>query len=214
MADATVECVVIHRNQKHEWCLQLENGEIEDNAESFQEFCDFLEDHLRIPNIDIDEWSDNLELFHIDNEHDLVNDESSARKITDSAGFGQVFDNVGDGKAFYFLVKMSKTLKVNLTQVDDSKTAELITKMSVPDEEDEETWGILWQDLTQRIANATGHLKWDSIYSLHFGNQRIDKIVDLQTVFESNLDENVLQFSVKVSSITFFLFSSFYVCLG
>ena len=210
MDDDKIKCVVIHRSKRHEWYLELKEGKIKDNHDSFRSFCEFLQQTLRVPEIDIDALPDTLELSKIDDENDVGND---GIQIEDKDDFGEVFedfDSNSDNRTFYFLVKTTKTIIVKLNNLDDSKVTEVTTSVTVPDDEGDETWGVLFQDLTTKIGNAIEKPNWDFTYSLYFGNQAINKIGDLRTIFIQNMKQHVLQFNVKVLIYTR---ASFCFCL-
>ena len=103
-------CVIYHKNKKHKFYLSTADGKIEDNEYAFQDFCDFLEQTFGMDNIDIGQWPANLQLYSIEDEQDVKNDEN---EIQNSDDFGDLFDNCdlqsGDPSDYtrYFVFKIT-----------------------------------------------------------------------------------------------------------
>ena len=99
--------MIIYKNKVFKWYLETDNGTIDDNQEAFQEFCDFLEDVVGVPNIDIDDMDDSVEIFLIDDKDDIAHDSPQIECPDD---FGEVFEDFdpdGDPRqVFYFVVKV------------------------------------------------------------------------------------------------------------
>ena len=101
------KCVVIYKNKVFKWYLETNDGTIDDNQKTFQGFCDFLGDDIGIPNIDINDMDDTVEIFLIDNKDDIDND---SQQIESADDFGDVFEDFDPGadprQVFYFVVKV------------------------------------------------------------------------------------------------------------
>lgn len=109
----SIKCVVFCNGKKNSFSLTTDDGKIEDNQDAFQEFCEYLEEIFNIDSIDIDNWSNNLELHSIDNEHD-VEHKNSAVQIEDADDFGCIFedfdqrDHSFDNATFYFVLEITE----------------------------------------------------------------------------------------------------------
>ena len=101
------KCVIMYKNKVFKWYLDTDDGTIDHNEEAFQDFCDFLEDAVGLPCIDIDDMDDEVEIFLIDNK-DEIDDDSQQIECADD--FGDVFENFDPDNdpcdVFYFVVKV------------------------------------------------------------------------------------------------------------
>ena len=105
-----MKCVIFYKNTKHKFYLSTEDGTIEDSEQSFQDFCDFLEDRFEVENIEIEEWPSNLELYSIEDADDIDNEEN---EISNADDFGDVFEDCDlesddpNDYTFYFVFKVT-----------------------------------------------------------------------------------------------------------
>ena len=101
------KCMIVYKNKVFKWYLETDDGTIDDNEVSFQDFCDFLEDDVGVPNIDIDDMNDEVEIFLIDDKDDIDND---SQQILCADDFGDVFEDFNPDsdprQVFYFVVKV------------------------------------------------------------------------------------------------------------
>ena len=106
------KCAIIYKNKVFKWYLETDDGTIDDNQEAFQEFCDFLEDDIGVPTIDVDDMDDTVEIFLIDNKDDIDND---SQQIESPDDFGDVFEDFDPGsdprQVYYFVVKVELLCK-------------------------------------------------------------------------------------------------------
>ena len=105
--------MIIYQKKIVKFYLATDEGQIE-STESFQDFCDFLEDEVGLPNIDIDDMNnvnDSIEIFAIKNKDDIDNDSTQIESHED---FGDVFENFNPHsdprQVFYFFVKVGLSL--------------------------------------------------------------------------------------------------------
>ena len=98
------QCIIIFQNKAFEWYLATDNGSIEDNEQSFQDFCDFLEDDLDVPNIDIDDINNEVKMFSINAKEDCIH------QIVSPDNFGAIFRNFDPSSdlphVYYFMIKV------------------------------------------------------------------------------------------------------------
>ena len=104
------KCLIIYKNNVFKWYLETDSGTIDHNEEAFQDFCDFLEDDIGLPNIDSDDMDDTVEIFLIDDKDDIDND---SQQIECADDFGDVFENFDADsdprQVFYFVVKVESS---------------------------------------------------------------------------------------------------------
>ena len=98
--------------------VATEDGTINDSKEAFQEFCDFLGDEVGLPDIDIQEMDESIEIYSIENKDDIDNDSTQIESYDD---FGDVFRNFDPNsdprQVFYFLVKVELSLRSDIAYI-------------------------------------------------------------------------------------------------
>ena len=101
------KCVIIYQGKAVKFYLATDDGTINDSIEAFQDFCDFLGDEVGLPDIDIEEMDDSIEIYSIESKDDIDNDSTQIESYDDFGDVFRKFDPNSDPRqVFYFFIKV------------------------------------------------------------------------------------------------------------